>query len=272
MEPASGGSMRSLLMNQSLAVGYASKSQKIRVMSEAWTESEIFCPACGSDLESAPNNSKVFDFLCTKCTEQYELKSNAKSFAKKASDGAFDSMISRLNALQSPHFFFMGYDISRYEVKNFFVVPSHFLRPASIEKRKPLSPGARRAGWVGCNILLDQIPDVGRISYIKNGLVIQPESVMNAWKKTAFLAESKSIESRGWTIDVLSCIEKIGHAEFSLDEMYRFEAELAMRYPNNHFIKDKIRQQLQVLRDKGCVEFIRRGKYRLVTNTDFRKD
>lgn len=261
--------MSRLSMDQSLAISYTSKSQKIRVMSEAWTEAEIFCPACGNALESAPNNSKVFDFLCTECTEEYELKSNAKSFAKKVSDGAYDSMMSRLNALQSPHFFFMGYDIARYEVKNFFVVPSHLLRPVSIEKRKPLRSSARRAGWVGCNILLDQIPEVGRISYVKNGISAQPASVLNAWGKMAFLAESKSVESRGWTIDVLSCIEKIGHTEFTLEQMYRFEAELFIRYPNNHFIKDKIRQQLQVLRDKGCVEFVRRGKYRLVTNADF---
>jgi type II restriction enzyme len=256
--------MNRLLMNQSLAAGYISKSQKIRVMSEAWTESEIICPACGNSLRGAPNNSKVFDFLCTKCTEEYELKSNARSLAKKASDGAYDSMMSRLNALQSPHFFFMGYDIVRYEVKNFFVVPSHFLRPASIEKRKPLSSSARRAGWVGCNILLDQIPEIGRISYVKNGLFVQPASVMNAWKKTAFLAESKSMESRGWTIDVLRCVERIHQAEFSLEQMYQFEDELAKRYPNNNFIKDKIRQQLQVLRDRGFIEFVNRGKYRLV--------
>jgi len=256
--------MRRLLMNQSLAAGYISKSQKIRVMSEAWTESEIICPACGNSLKGAPNNSKVFDFLCTKCAEEYELKSNARSIAKKASDGAYDSMISRLNTLRSPHFFFMGYDIARYEVKNFFVVPSHFLRPASIEKRKPLSSSARRAGWVGCNILLDQIPEIGRISYVKNGMFAQSASVMNAWKKTAFLAESKSMESRGWAIDVLRCVERIHQAEFSLEQMYQFEAELAKRYPNNFFVKDKIRQQLQVLRDRGFIEFVSRGKYRLV--------
>lgn len=251
-------------MNQSLAMCYTSKSQKIRVMSEAWTEAEVICPACGNALKSAPNNSKVFDFFCTKCTEEYELKSNAKSLEKKVSDGSYDSMISRLNALQSPHFFFMGYDITRYEVKNFFVVPSYFLRPASIEKRKPLSASARRAGWVGCNILLDKIPEVGRISYVKDGLFTQSYSVMDAWKKTAFLAEAKSIESRGWTIDVLRCVERIGQTEFSLEQVYKFETELAKHHPNNNFVKDKIRQQLQVLRDRGFVEFASRGKYRLV--------
>jgi len=35
-----------------------------------------------------------------------------------------------------------------------------------------------------------------------------------------------------------------------------------MKYPNNNFIKDKIRQQLQLLRDKGILEFTSRGNYR----------
>lgn len=257
--------MKTLLMDQSLIADLSSKPQKIRVMSENWTKEQIFCPACGNALQSAPNNSKVLDFVCTKCQEEYELKSNSKNFGKKATDGAYDSMITRLNDLRSPHFFFLGYDLSRYEVKNFFVVPGHFLRPVSIEKRKPLSTSARRAGWVGCNILLDQIPDVGRISYIKNGLFASHTSVMDAWKKTVFLAECTSIESRGWTIDVLRYIERIHQAEFSLEQIYQFEVELAAQHPGNNFVRDKIRQQLQVLRDKGFVEFVSRGKYRLLT-------
>lgn len=258
--------MTRLFMNQSLTNYLTNKSQKIRVMSESWAQNEIFCPACGGVLCKAPNNAKVFDFLCTKCTEEYELKSSSKNLTTKVADGAYDSMITRLNSLQSPHFFFMGYDVAQYRVKNFFVVPSHFLRPVSIEQRKPLSTSARRAGWVGCNILLDQIPEIGRISYVKNGLFVEPSIVMGGWKKTAFLAESKSMVSRGWMIDVLNCIERIKQPEFSLEHIYQFEAELAKRYPNNNFIKDKIRQQLQLLRDKGIVEFVNRGKYRLLKN------
>ncbi len=254
------------LMNQALAANFTSKSQKIRVMSEAWTQTEIVCAACGNNLERSANNSKVLDFRCASCTAEYELKSKAGRFSAKVTDGGYASMMDRLAAFNSPHFFFLGYDIARYEVKNFFVVPSHFLRPVSIEKRKPLSSNARRAGWVGCNILLDQIPEIGKIDYIRNGQFIPSDSVLNAWKKTAFLAETKSMEARGWTIDVLSCIERIGQAEFSLEQAYKFEAELASRYPNNNFVKDKIRQQLQVLRDKGLVEFVSRGKYRLMND------
>lgn len=256
--------MKKLLMNQVVAARYTSKSQKIRVMSEDWTQTEIVCAACGNALERSVNNSKVLDFRCTSCAEEYELKSKAGQFSAKVTDGGYASMMSRLVDFNSPHFFFLGYDIARYEVRNFFVVPSHFLRPVSIERRKPLSSSARRAGWVGCNILLDQIPEIGKIDYVKNGQFTSSEAVLNAWKKTAFLAETKSMEARGWTIDVLSCVERISQTEFSLEQMYKFEAELARRYPNNNFVKDKIRQQLQVLRDKGLVEFISRGKYRLV--------
>jgi type II restriction enzyme len=251
-------------MNSALAAGYTNNSQKIRVMSEAWAKTEIVCPACGGSLRSAPNNARVFDFSCSECTEEYELKSRAKPFTKKASDGAYDSMMDRLNALQSPHFFFMSYDMARYEVKNLFVVPSYFLRPISIEKRKPLAATARRAGWVGCNILLDQIPEIGRINCVKDGLFIEPDRIVSMWRKTAFLAESLSVESRGWAIDVLRCAERTGQNEFSLKQMYQFENELAKRYPNNNFVKDKIRQQLQVLRDRNIIEFVSRGKYRLI--------
>ena len=39
--------------------------------------------------------------------------------------------------------------------------------------------------------------------------------------------------------------------------------ELSKKHPDNRHIKDKIRQQLQVLRDKGYLEFSSRGNYRL---------
>lgn len=33
-------------------------------------------------------------------------------------------------------------------------------------------------------------------------------------------------------------------------------------YPENHHIREKIRQQLQLLRDKGIIEFVGRGRYK----------
>ena len=255
-----------LLMNPSIGGNYTSNSQKIRVLSESWAVSEIYCPACGGELERSKNNSRVLDFLCRNCSDEYELKSQAGKFSRKITDGAFNSMMSRIVIPDSPHFFFLGYDRASYGVSDFFVVPNYFFQPVVIEKRKPLAATARRAGWVGCNILLDQIPDVGKIHYVKNGRELPHDSVLGAWRKTAFLSEFASIESRGWMLDVLSCIEKIERTEFSLDDIYRFESELSKRHPNNNFVKDKIRQQLQVLRDKGYLEFVARGKYCLIPN------
>ena len=62
----------------------------------------------------------------------------------------------------------------------------------------------------------------------------------------------------------MTCIDAIGKELFTLDDVYKFETKLKLLHPNNNFIKDKIRQQLQILRDKSIIEFIGRGKYRAV--------
>ncbi|MDX1786848.1 MAG: hypothetical protein R3205_01985 [Psychrobacter sp.] len=51
-------------------------------------------------------------------------------------------------------------------------------------------------------------------------------------------------------------------ANFSLNQVYAFADLLKLKHPENNHIKDKIRQQLQVLRDKGIIEFTGRGQYR----------
>lgn len=43
--------------------------------------------------------------------------------------------------------------------------------------------------------------------------------------------------------------------------MYNFEAELQLKHPENHNVKAKIRQQLQILRDKGLIQFLGNGQY-----------
>ena len=70
--------------------------------------------------------------------------------------------------------------------------------------------------------------------------------------------------ARGWMLDIMRCIERIDRDEFTLGDMYAFEGELAAAHPENNHIKDKIRQQLQILRDKGYIDFVSRGHYRLI--------
>lgn len=132
-----------------------------------------------------------------------------------------------------------------------------------IEKRKPLSLTARRAGWTGCNILLQRIPQSGRIFLIKDSQIQPKDNVLVNWHKTLFLREEKKIESKGWLLDIMRCVEQIQRKEFSLADIYRFEAFLTKQHPNNKHIKDKIRQQLQILRDRNYIQFIGKGQYRL---------
>jgi type II restriction enzyme len=147
-------------------------------------------------------------------------------------------------------------------VTNALVIPKHFFVIKIIEKRKPLAETARRAGWVGCNILLKQIPSSGKIFLVRDGLPESKASVLAQWQKTLFLRK-EAADDRGWLIEVMKCVETIGHKEFSLDDVYAFEQKLGSIYPNNKNVRPKIRQQLQVLRERGYLEFVSRGRYRL---------
>jgi hypothetical protein len=53
-------------------------------------------------------------------------------------------------------------------------------------------------------------------------------------------------------------------SDFSLDDVYAFEAHLSSLYPMNQNVRPKIRQQLQLLRDQGILEFQGQGRYRLL--------
>lgn len=247
-----------------LAKDYTSQSQKVRVLTEAWVDSTIFCPNCGyADIDKYPNNQPAADFYCSNCKEEYELKSKQDSMGTKIVDGAYRTMIERLQSSNNPNFFLLNYDLKSFEVQNFFVIPKHFFVPEIIEKRKPLATTAQRAGWIGCNILLNSIPQTGKIFFVRNKLIEPKEKVLLEWKKTLFLRDEKEISAKGWLLDIMRCVEKIKKYEFTLDDVYIFEPALSKLHPENKHIKDKIRQQLQVLRDRGYLEFLSRGYYKL---------
>ena len=253
-----------LQLNSEIAKQFKNSSQKIRVLTEFWVKQNIFCPNCGSKLSKFKNNKPVADFLCEKCSEEFELKSkNSKSPGNKIVDGAYHTMIERINSENNPNFFFLTYDKSTLIVNNFMIIPKFYFLPKIIEKRKPLSANARRSGWIGCNILLNEIPESGRIYFVKNSIIIDKSTVIGNWQKTIFL-DKKDQNAKGWILDVMICIDKIRKNEFSLEDIYKFEPYLKAKHPNNNFIKDKIRQQLQLLRDKGIIEFIGRGKYKKI--------
>ena len=254
-----------LNFNLDLAEGYKSNSQIARVLTENWVLNNSYCPSCGElPLNEFENNSPVADFYCKKCNEEFELKSKSGKLSNKITDGAYSTMIERINAENNPNFFFLTYT-KQWTVNDFLIIPKQFFTPEIIIKRPPLAETARRAGWIGCNIDISKVADVGKIFLIRNSKTINQEIVKETFNKTLFL-RTKNKDAKGWILDVMNCIDSINTEKFTLEDVYKFEEKLKLKYPNNNFIKDKIRQQLQFLRDKGIIEFSSRGNYKKISH------
>lgn len=257
--------MNNLSFDLGLVEKYKSGSQRIRVLSENWLENNMYCPCCGHlVLKRFENNKPVADFYCQHCREQFELKSCDKTIKKKIVDGAYATAIERVKSNTNPNLFVLQY--SEFVVRNLVVVPKYFFTSEIIEKRKPLSETARRSGWIGSNILYESIPAQGKIEIVLDGMIIPPDVVCSKYQQAKCL-QIDDIAKRGWLFDVLNCVNTIGCEVFSLIDIYSFEEKLKLLHPQNNNIKEKIRQQLQILRDRGLIEFIdNRGHYKKVGN------
>ena len=252
-----------LFMDKRLADGYKSPQQKTRVVTEDWAVKNLYCVRCGSrHLAHCMNNRPVADIYCPDCHNTYELKAIGGHFGRKINDGAYNTMIARLNSNDNPDLFVMEYAKSDYHVENFWAIPKYFFVPEIIERRAPIRASARRGGWTGCLIVWSEIPSSGIIPVIQNGAELPADEVVDKIRQTASL-ETRNLEMRGWLMDVLKCIDKMKDDEFSLSEMYEFSAMLKEKHVANKNINAKIRQQLQILRDKGFIEFTDgRGHYK----------
>lgn len=245
-----------------LATHLRSKSQIARVITEDWCRRELYCLACDSEsFQATPTGSPASDFVCPSCKENYELKSCGHGFGSRIADSGYRAMVTAIRDERTPSLIALRYS-SSFQVINLFVVPRYFITEGVIEKRPPLGPTARRAGWVGCNILLHRIPEHGRIAVVDNGVERPRIDVRDRFRQAQSLRQV-SLPERGWTVDVLTMLSRLRNKEFTLDEAYGFEHLLAELHPRNLNIRPKIRQQLQVLRDLGFLEFLGKGRYRL---------
>jgi len=252
-----------LLCSVESALKYRSKSQIARVVSEKWLTEQMYCPACtSSSLTPAPNNCPGTDFTCPKCTLGYQLKSRKSALTNRIVDAGYEAMIDAVRSERVPNLLLLQYSPAWFVV-DLLLVPSFFFTESTIEKRKPLSTKARRAGWVGCNIRLDNIPVDGRIAVVSNGVAASPAHVRREYQRIKPLG-NLSGEMRGWTLDVLNVVRKLGRQEIALSDVYSFEQPLQALHPNNKNVKPKIRQQLQILRDLGFLTFEGNGRYRIV--------
>ncbi len=243
-----------LTFHEAVAAGYTSGPQKIRNLSEHWVGREIYCPSCGhTEMTQHGNNRPVADFFCGEWRADYELKTQARMFGASVTDGAHRTMIERLNSSSNPNLLLLHYNQNTLSVVNLVVVPKYLFTPAMIVNRPPLSPGARR-GW------LDRLQDFTRRNSRGGSdsadqrprYRTQIPIVLEKRRRTLFIQDQKDVTSKGWLLSVMKCIDRLGKLEFSLSELYQFEEELRMISTHQiATVKEKMRQKLQILRDKG---------------------
>src|ERR1700693_4207735 len=178
-----------LQCNVELARAYKAGSQITRVLSEDWCGRELYCAACDSDrLLSSKANTPAIDFVCPECEQDFQLKGFKTWNQKKIPDAGYDSMLRAIRSDRVPNLLVLQYS-SDWQVKNLLLVPSVFFSESVIEKRAPLSSAARRAGWVGCNILLHRIPQDGKIAVVSNGSTVAEQQVRDEFSRVRKLAE-----------------------------------------------------------------------------------
>ncbi len=93
-----------LSMVGALAVPYSSRSQQARVISEAWTQRELYCANCSCPgLTAMPNNHRAVDMQCPACMEPFQLKAKSGPLGRTVPDGAYSAMISAIRNDATPN-------------------------------------------------------------------------------------------------------------------------------------------------------------------------
>ncbi len=250
-----------ITMPMSLAASYKSPPQKARVVTEGWASTNLFCPACSANrISPSPSNTRAVDFSCDSCGATFQLKEKSSAFTNRVIDGAYHALIAALQSDLAPNLLLLQYDRATWTVTNLLLVPNFAFPASAIECRKPLSATARRAGWIGCFIVLSRIPLDARIFVVHDGVPIATETVRTHYRRLLPLKQI-AVPERGWTLDVLNTARNLGQREFTNADMYSQSEELQALHPENRHVTDKIRQQLQFLRDSGFLKHVGRGRW-----------
>jgi type II restriction enzyme len=244
------------------AAKYHSASQRARVATEEWAEENLYCLKCRADsLAPTRHGTPAIDFNCPDCESPYQLKSLSRPISDRIPDAAYSAMRHAIVTGNTPNLFVLSYGMESWRVNDLILVPSFVFTMSAVEKRRPLALTARRAGWVGCDIILGRIPSDAKIPLISSGKTENVSAARRHYKSLAPLSRL-ALNRRGWTLDVLNVVRSLDKKSFTLDEVYAHADELAALHPDNRHVRDKIRQQLQVLRDIGFLEFLTPGNYR----------
>lgn len=114
------------------------------------------------------------------------------------------------------------------------------------------------------------------LTFLDNALKINEffsEAIHKKNMITSHFESDKKIESKkktneeqgndvNWTEEIKRIVlYELSSDQFNLKDMYDYETKLKEKFPQNDHVKEKIRQQLQVLRDRGVIVFLGGGNY-----------
>jgi Dam-replacing HTH domain/PLD-like domain len=104
-----------------------------------------------------------------------------------------------------------------------------------------------------------------RVTTIAQAAIEAPPRIQLRRRQFARLIESLS----GWLQLTMEGISRIGSDVFSMNDVLTACAPLAAaRYPDNRHVREKLRQQMQRLRDLGLVLFLGNGRYERLTRPE----
>lgn len=250
-----------LLLDFQTGRDYVSKSQIARDVTECWAERHLPCYCCTAEaLLRMPNNSRGHDFVCGHCGEKYQLKSQRHKIGKLIAGASYAATLEAIRSEKVPNWILLQYD--DLNVLNLVLIPRVNVTEDCVVARRPLSATARRAGWIGCNINLSSLAPHELIWIVRDCTELPVSRAREQFRRSISLAESS--KQLGWALSVLRHLHTLNKSIFLLSDLYAFESKFQENFPNNKNIKAKIRQQLQLLRDGGHVEFLGSGKYRLI--------
>lgn len=238
--------------------GHRRPQQMVREMSERWACTSVRCPYCGEGFERV--NRPVTDLRCTnpQCGELWELKSAEWTVRDKRvwAAGGLEAML-RVLGEGGRNFAFLRYrrrGADEYDVRDLFFIPKWLMTRHIITNERELKN--RRGYWMH-NITIGHLPESARVPVILAGRSRHFTEVLRQWQDL----QRSLLEPGGWTSDVLCCVQSLARSEFTVKDMYAFEGRLQLAHPGSGHVREKIRQQLQVLERMGLVARVARGRY-----------
>lgn len=83
---------------------YKSAAQRARIATEAWAETNLFCPNCDSTrVASSPSNTPAIDYVCPQCGSPFQLKSQSRPFSQRITDAAYRAMLKAIEEDRTPN-------------------------------------------------------------------------------------------------------------------------------------------------------------------------